>query len=106
MRRALKIFGALLLAVLALAGLYLAYEWKALSAFPGLPAAYEAKELCSCLFVEGRPQADCEAFVRQTVVAIDARRYDMDARTVEVRALWTTRRAHHESARTGCVLDP
>ncbi len=106
MKRLLNYLGALLLALLVLAGLYLAYEWKALSAFPGLPAAYEAKELCSCLFVEGRPQADCEAFVRQTVVTIDARRYDMSAKTVEVRALWTTRRAHHESTRTGCVLDP
>jgi hypothetical protein len=105
MKRLLKIAGLSLLAILALAGVYVAWNFRALSAFPALPSGYEAKELCSCLFVEGRSEADCEAFIRQTVVPIEGRHIDKDKRSVRVTALWTTRRASFVSERYGCVLD-
>ena len=104
MRRALKAVGVGLLLALGVGGAWAAYQWPALSAFPALPSGYEAKELCSCLFVEGRPQAECEAFIRQTVVPIDGRSYDMAEKTVSVTALWTTRRARWISERHGCAL--
>jgi len=105
MKRALKWIGIVLGAILVCAGIWVAWNWKALSAFPGLPSGYEAKELCSCLFVEGRSQPDCEAFIRQTVVPIDGREFDMEKKTVRVKALWTERSAHFVSARYGCVID-
>ena len=104
MRRALRAVGVGLLLALGVAGAWAAYQWPALSAFPGLPSGYEAKELCSCLFVEGRSQGECEGFIRQTVVPIDGRSYDMSARTVSVTALWRTRQARWVSERHGCAL--
>ena len=53
-----------------------------------------------------KTQEQCEGFIRQDVVSIDGRSYDMDGKSVTVRALWTESRAHHVSARAGCVLDP
>lgn len=105
MKRALKFFGVGLGTVIALALAFVAYNWSMLSVFPDLPSSYEAKELCSCLFVEGRSQADCEAFIRQDVVSIDGRDFDMEGKAVTVRALWNENRAHYVSPRHGCVLD-
>lgn len=104
-KRVLKIVGIVLGVILGLVGIFVAWNWKALSAFPSLPSGYEAKELCSCLFVEGRPQPDCEAFIRQSVVPIDGRSFDMEGKAVTVTALWNTRRAHFVSERFGCVID-
>jgi hypothetical protein len=105
MKRVLKWLGLLLLGLLLGAVGVGAYHWDALSSFPALPSSYEAKELCSCLFVEGRPQADCEKFIRQDVVGIDGRDYDMQQKTVTVRALWTENRARFVSPRLGCALE-
>ncbi len=106
MKKALKVvgigLGVLLLAVL----MFVLLNWKHLRAFPRLPSGYEAKELCSCLFVEGRSQPECEAFIRQSVVPIDSRSFDMEGKKVTVTALWTSRSAHWVSPRYGCVLDP
>lgn len=106
MKRVLKIIGVGFGMTLALGGAWVAYEWPSLSAFPALPSGYEAKELCSCMFVEGRSQADCEAFIRQSVVPIDGRSFDVEGKAVSVKALWRERRAHVVDARHGCVLDP
>lgn len=104
-KKALKAVGMGLGVILVLVGIFVAWNWQALSAFPTLPAGYEAKELCSCLFVEGRPQPECEAFIRQDVVPIDGRSFDMEGKSVTVTALWNTRRAHYVSERFGCVID-
>lgn len=104
-RKVLQVLGIGLGVLLGLVAIFVAWNWKALSAFPSLPAGYEAKELCSCLFVEGRPQPDCEAFIRQNVVPIDGRSFDMEGKAVTVTALWNTRRAHFVSERFGCVID-
>lgn len=106
LRRILKFVGVGVGLVLTIVAFFVVWNWRQLSAFPALPSSYEAKELCSCLFVEGRTQAECEAFVRQDVVPIDGRTFDMEGKSVTVRALWTETRAHHVSPRVGCVLDP
>ena len=105
-RKLLGFIGKALGVVLVLVAIVVAWNWSQLSAFPDLPSSYEAKELCSCLFVEGRDQEHCEGFIRQDVVPIEGRSYDMSGKTVTVRALWTENRAHYVSPRVGCVLDP
>ena len=105
MRKVLKIVGIVVGLVLAAAATFLLLNWGALSSFPALPSSYEAKELCSCLFVEGRTQGECEAFIRQDVVGIDGRDFDVDNKRVTVRALWSENSAHYVSRRHGCVLD-
>jgi len=72
---------------------------------PGLAVAYRAKEGCSCLFVQGRDEADCLAWTRASP---DVARLHIDAvgRTVEARALLLWRaRAHWVGPRDGCVLE-
>lgn len=90
---------------LAGVGVWVATHWTALRDIPNLPAAYEAKEMCSCLFVEGRDEEACAAFVRQTVLPSDWRKIDRAAKTVTAEALWTRSRARHVSQRHGCVLE-
>jgi hypothetical protein len=100
----LKYLGLTLLFALSVAGGFVAFHWKALSTFPGMPSAYEAKELCSCLYVEGRPKEACEQFIRQSVVPIQGRDFDAAGKSVTVRALWTASKARYVSARYGCQL--
>jgi hypothetical protein len=99
--------GAAVVLGLALAGLsvWASMHWIALRDIPNLPSAYEAKEMCSCLFVEGRDEGSCALFVRQTVLPSDRRVIDRAAKTVTAEALWTETRARYVSQRHGCVLD-
>lgn len=95
---------AVLLAMIGFATL--APMWEALSAFPQMPSAYEAKEMCSCRWVEGRPADFCGKFVAQSVVPSQGTTVDEAAKTVKARALWTTSTAKWVDARTGCVAVP
>lgn len=105
MKRILKIIGVILLLLLLLIGGFVGYYWQEVSGFPSTPSSYEAKELCSCLFVEGRPQTDCEQFVKQSVVPIDDRAFDMQNKRVTVKALWISTSARYVSPQHGCVLE-
>ena len=106
LRKAGKIAAMGLALVLLVAGAWVAAHWDEVADIPRLPSAYEAKEMCSCLFVEGHPQEFCERFVRQDTLPIQGRTVDTAQRTVTVRALWLSSRARHVSGDFGCVLDP
>lgn len=72
---------------------------------PGLAVAYRAKEGCSCLFVQGRDEADCLAWTRASP-DVARLRVDPAARAVEARALLLWRaRARWVGPRDGCVLE-
>lgn len=91
------------------AALLAAFVWRdtvaQLASFPWMASAYEAKEYCSCRFVEGRDAAFCDAFVAQDVVPSQGRVVDEDARRVTATALWLSSSARHVSDRWGCVLE-
>ena len=97
------------LAVVGLVGVavlgWLAPRWSALSTFPRMPSRYEAKETCSCRFVEGRDAAFCDAFVFQDVVPTQGRTVDESAKRVTASALWVTSSARWVSERDGCVIE-
>lgn len=70
-----------------------------------LGTGFNAKELCSCVFVVGQDEETCAAILR---VSPDVARgsVDREARTVTSRALGGWKRtARYVDARTGCVLD-
>lgn len=71
-----------------------------------LGTAYNAKMVCSCLFVMHQDEERCRQLVR---VSPDVARFqvDADARVVTSRVLggWTSR-ARWVDEQTGCILDP
>lgn len=85
------------------AAAFVARNPEALLNLRTMAPAYEAKEMCSCLWVEGRDREACDAFVAQDIVPIDQRVVDEQAKTVRVTALWTTREARWISERAGCA---
>lgn len=105
-RRGLVGLGMILGVVLLGLGVWVAFHWPEVSDMQTLPSAYEAKEMCSCLFVEKQSRELCERFVGQDILPIDGRSVDTTNRSVTVRALWSASRARHVSDRLGCVLDP
>lgn len=105
MKRVLRGLGGLVLLLLAGAAGWVFYNWTILSIFPEMPSAYEAKELCSCLWVEQRTLPWCEQWVAQSVVPSQGHEVDEDARTVTARALNQTSRARYVGAREGCVSE-
>lgn len=95
---------ALGLSALAGAG-WAKLNWPALSSFPKLPSAYEAKEYCSCRFVEGRDATFCDRYVYQDVVPSQGHVVDEAHKRVTARALWIRSSAHWVSPKVGCVLE-
>lgn len=70
-----------------------------------LLTAHAAKEMCSCLFVFGRDEDFCKAWVK-AAPDLKTVRIDRDAKTVESQAvlLWGSR-ARFVDERRGCVLE-
>jgi hypothetical protein len=69
-----------------------------------LGAAFAAKEVCSCVFVAGRDEADCREWTR---VKPDVARFrvDREASEVTARALGMAKTtARYEGDGLGCVL--
>lgn len=91
---------------LVLAGPVAWFLWNvaALTSFPAMPSAYEAKEYCSCRWVSGRDDGFCDRFVHQDVVPTQGRVVDEAARTVTASALWVSSTARWVDRPTGCVL--
>jgi hypothetical protein len=98
------VLGVLAVPVLAALG-WVALNWAALSTFPRMPSAYEAKEFCSCRFVEGRDDTFCDHYVHQTVVPSQGRVVDEAHKRVTARALWIRTTARWVSPEGGCVLE-
>ncbi len=70
-----------------------------------LASAFAAKEACSCLFVAGRTEADCEAWVRVSP-AVASFRVDDAERRVIAHALGMARvSARYVDEAHGCVFD-
>lgn len=99
--------GAVLALLLACGGARLALgdTFVQLVTFPNMPGAYEAKEYCSCRFVQGRDAVHCDGYIAQDVVPRQWREVDEQARRVTARALWRTHSARWISERQGCVLE-
>ena len=104
-RSALWGFGAVAGVLLGLALAWLAPRWGALSTFPWMPSSYEAKELCSCRFVERRDAAFCDAYVAQSVVPSQGHVVDEEGRRVTATALWLSSSARWVSDRDGCAIE-
>ena len=97
--------GLLAAGALAFLGVVPGLKGRYRSSVPALAVAYRARETCACLFVEGRPEADCLAWTRASPdvagVTVDRAR-----RSVTSRALlaWSAT-ARDEGPRLGCRLE-
>lgn len=99
--------GALALGILFCGGarLVLGDTLVQLVTFPNMPSAYEAKEYCSCRWVEGRDADHCDGYIAQDVVPTQGRTIDEANKRVTAKALWRTHSAHWVSEREGCVIE-
>jgi hypothetical protein len=106
-RRVWKVLLGLVVAVSAAIGTAAAWfpdQAGSLMAFPGLASSYDAKESCSCRYVEGRTQLQCEQFVAQSVVPISGRVFDDAAKTVTTTALGVSSTTTWRGKREGCAF--
>lgn len=71
-----------------------------------LGTGFNAKELCSCVFVVGQDPETCAAILKVSP-DVARGRVDLEARTATSKALggWA-RTARYVDEQTGCVLDP
>ncbi len=100
-----KVLLGLVVAIVAVIGTAAAWfpdQAASLIAFPGLASSYDAKESCSCRYVEGRTVEQCERFVAQSVVPISGRVFDDSAKTVTTTALGVSTTATWRGVREGC----
>jgi len=96
----------LVVAVPVIAGLgWVGLHGSALSTFPRMPSAYEAKKYCSCRWVEGRDATFCDHYVYQDVVPSQGRTVDEANKTVTAKALWIRTSARWIGPREGCVIE-
>ena len=104
MRKAPKIGLAAVGLLLISFAIVLAANLGAIIDFLPMASAAYSKFLCSCLFVEGKPEEQSLIWSRQIVPAgeIDI---DYSAKTVTVKALGQTSRARYVSERYGCLLE-
>lgn len=104
--KAAKIIAGVVVALVVAIAVLLAVYCQEARNIQDLPASFEAKAMCSCLFVQGRSQEFCVDFARQDTVPVDSREVDADGKSVKVHALWTTHTARYVSDRYGCILEP
>ena len=70
-----------------------------------LASGFSAKEMCSCLFVSGRPEAECKEYTKVDP-AVAHYHVDWDGKSVRATALAMGRTsAHWVDERSGCVID-
>lgn len=74
-------------------------------AFAPVPSVYHTKELCSCLFVEGRGEQQCMDYVRQSTVPVKATKIDWEQKRVSAVALGVSSSARWRGPREGCGVD-
>ncbi|MFC6338481.1 amidase [Pseudomonas sp. CCM 7891] len=94
----------LILLLLALLG-WTWHERVNLQAFPGIIAAFTAKEYCSCRYVAGNRAEYCQGYVKQ-YVPTSAFTDDPQKRRVTASGLGRTHSAQWLGERQGCRLLP
>lgn len=88
--------------------LFVVWAWQNrahLQAFPGIIAAYSAKEYCSCRYVSQQPVDYCLGYVEQ-YVPLSELFDDAAHKRVTARGLGSRQSAQWLGARQGCQLLP
>ncbi len=99
-RIVLGLFGLILMALLVV----VAWNWRYARAFPDILSSFTAKEYCTCRYVIGRGDEACREYT-EYFIPIGELRFDDEAKTVEVDALFRTNSARYLSERYGCRLE-
>ncbi len=73
--------------------------------FAPVPSVYQSKELCSCLFVEGRGEQQCRDYVAQSTVPVNNTIIDWEKKTVRATSLGVTNKAVYKGPRDGCGVE-
>lgn len=73
--------------------------------FGPVPSVYQTKELCSCVFVEGRSDQQCLDYVHQSAVPVKNTVIDREQKTVRASSLGITSTSRWKGPRDGCGVD-
>lgn len=101
MIKILKTSGAI---VLAIALIFVLFNAPKLGAFRKIPAAFYAKEFCSCYFVTERGEKACDNYARTSISVSDVK-IDEVKKTVSAKSLTHTAKAKFVSELEGCLLE-
>ncbi len=83
---------------------FLGLNWKHFKNFPQVLPTFQAKEVCSCLYVSEQGENYCRELVRQWLPSATLI-IESEARRVKARAFGVERSARFESFKYGCQLE-
>ena len=99
-----KILYIFILLVVVVGGWIIIY-YDHLQRFPSILPAFYSKEICSCLYVLKRSEANCHIYARASLFAISEFKHDTKIKKITVIGLGRTASASFVSERYGCILD-
>ncbi|HPV98453.1 MAG TPA: hypothetical protein PLZ78_11530 [Spirochaetota bacterium] len=104
MKKILKIALILLLVVIVGIGVWVAANWRDISAFLPMASGAYAKFMCSSIFVEGKTEEAAHNWAR-LALPVSSCVVDYEKKTVTVKGLGHKNTARYAGARFGCTLE-
>ncbi len=104
MKKIAKLIGIIFLTVFLLVGIFIGANWTDIKNFQPMASGAFSKFMCSCMFVEGRSEAECKNWSR---LSVPQQSYSVNQKekSVTATALWHKSRARYQNKRFGCTLE-
>jgi hypothetical protein len=104
MKKIMKIALILVLVILVGVGVWVAANWKDISAFLPMASAAYAKFMCSSIFVEGKTEERARNWSRLSL-PVSSCEIDYKNKSVTVKGLGRVNTARYRGARFGCTVE-
>ena len=104
MKKIIKFFGILAAALILLVGIFIAANWTDIKNFQPMASGAFSKFMCSCMFVEGRSEEECQNWSH---LSVPQQNYSVDRakKSVTATALWYRNTSRYMGDRYGCTLE-
>jgi len=104
MKTILKIFGIVVILLVAGIGILTMINWTDLKNFRPMAGNVYSKFMCSCLFVEGRTEEQCRVWSR-VVIPISGYEVDYKEKRVTAKGLGLSGTSRYTGERFGCTIE-